>query len=167
MKIISKIIVMVLIGLFMFNSGIVFARNPVAWKDIILVTPLSDDANWCYTAGEGNAAPDFIPLEGGKCKWKSIRVQVLEYQEENDGLTASKLINSYVWKLLAIVIKLWVLLAIWAIVFGWIMVSTAWDENKLESWKEKIIWWIIAFLIIVMAWVILNTINPLVFVWWI
>lgn len=168
MKAIIKIIFIVLISaIFLPNSisnSAPGSKEAPSNKDIWLTAPL-DNEQWtlhCYEIGT-DTKPIFRPITKEKpdCpKWTIV--QKLDIWSDT---SATGLVNKYIWKLFTVIVKLWILLAIWVIVFGWIVVSASGSDDAIESWKWKIIGWIAAFLIIVLAWVILHTINPLYFVW--
>jgi len=76
--------------------------------------------------------------------------------------SARSLIVAYFWLFISILLKAWLLIWIWAIIVWWIMISMSWDDESSE-WKDTLITWIVVAAIIVFAWVILHTINPIFF----
>ncbi len=53
---------------------------------------------------------------------------------------------------------LWIL-AVWAIVYGWFfLVVSTWEEDKIKKWKDIIKWWIIWFLWVITAGLLIRVI---------
>ncbi len=165
MKAILKIILIVIISALFLPNSISNWSDPSV-KDVWLTAPLDNEA-WtifCYTKDK-DWKPEFKPGYENKTQESCSGWTIVQRLEIEWALSATALINKYISKLFNVLIKLWILISIWVIVFGWIVVSTSGSDDAVESWKWKIIGWVVAFLIIVLAWVILNTINPLYFVW--
>lgn len=160
----------IILNLLIIDLPIVFweerssSSTPDPWKDIILVAPMSGEDNWCYKTSSDGKGHKFEKVDpNGECWENGIKVQRLEIWSEDKS--ATWLINKYVWMIFTLSIKFWIIIAIWAIVIWWIMVSSSWSQDKMWSWKTKIIWWVVGFLLLILSWVILHTINPLYFVW--
>ena len=170
-KLINFSIALILI-LFLLWSNIVYSAslsknnwnniNAASSKDIWLMAPLDDHDLYCYKMQDDK--PVFKKTSNWQCPEWTV-VQKLKVWWKNQDLSATWLINVYIAKIFSVLIKIWILIAIWAIVFGWIIISASWSDDAIESGKTKVIAWIIAFIMIVLAWVILNTINPLFFIW--
>lgn len=76
--------------------------------------------------------------------------------------TASNLLKTYFWRIISISIKFWMALCVCLLIYSWIMISSSWDKAD-TSWKKKLQWAIAAIFVLIMAGVILHTINPLFF----
>ena len=129
-------------------------------EGIWLVAPLDSGSVECMVTKDKKTKSEQIsdPTACANAWW--VLVQKLD-----DSWGATDLLNRYVSQLFSIIIKLWVLIAIWAVVVGWIMVSMAWWESPTNiSWKDAIIWWVVAFILLILAWLILKAINPIFFV---
>ena len=93
--------------------------------------------------------------------WSTLRV----FNDSVWSQTWLTLIQTYLSKILWFVIKFWAMLAVLAIVIWWIQISMSMEDESKWPWKEKIMWWIAALLVLFFAWVILNFINPAYYVW--
>ena len=117
------------------------------------------ESNWyfCYKAEidpckdvKCNCSQFFVYKDSSKVNWKK-------------GLD---LIQSFLWTILTYTIKLWAMLAVLAIVVWWIQVSMSGDsDGESPLWKDKIMWWIAALIVLFFAGVILHFINPVYYHW--
>lgn len=71
------------------------------------------------------------------------------------------------WKILSIQEKLVLLasiLAIWWLVYAWIMfVTSYWDDAKHKKWKDAIKWSIIGFIVAIIAMQLINAVINLLY----
>ena len=72
-----------------------------------------------------------------------------------DGLIESGIKNKVVYWTTQLAGLLW-LLAVWAIVYGWLMMTISWGEDeKIKKWKDIVKWSMLWFLaLIVASWVV-------------
>lgn len=157
--------ILLLLALF-FSTNLISAQEMNQKSNIWLVAPLSNEWVQCYIWKENWTSKFEDITDPEKCKAKKwILVQKLE-DSATTSYSAIWLLNKYLWMLLNVLIKIWVLVAMWFIVVWGIMMSKAWaDDNKSKSWKDKLMWWLASLLVIILWWVILHTVNPLFYVW--
>jgi len=173
MKVLVKIIVGVLV-LVVVNISVFAADKP--WKtpckdpEKIQTSVLIDAKNqdpYCFFTYDWSAF-----CEAWLCKdlWttKANNISSTQLRVFTDGTSWKHwmdLIQTYLSIILSYVLKFWAMLAVLAIVVWWIQVSMSMENESKWPWKEKIIWWIAALLVLFFAWVILHFINPNYYVW--
>jgi len=56
------------------------------------------------------------------------------------------------------------LFAVWAIVYGWLMMTISiWEEEKIKKWKDIVKWAAIWFLAAISAWAIVRLVVEVIF----
>lgn len=155
-------IILLLASYLLVNISWAEAKTENKW-DIWLVAPLSNENLSCYSKDQTwkeNIVEWPCEKEG---KW--ITIQKIE-DANTTGYSSIWLLNKYLWLLLDVIIKLWVLISIWFVVVWWIMMSSSWgSEDKNKWWKDMLIWWLASMLVIILWWIILHTINPWFYIW--
>lgn len=64
------------------------------------------------------------------------------------------------WNIIALMIKYVAVIAVIAVMIGWIMyLISSWDEEKTKKAKNVIIWALVGVFISVAAWSIINILN--------
>ena len=92
--------------------------------------------------------------------------QIWVYNEKISSEKWLSLVQSFLSTILWFVLKFWAMLAVLAIVIWWIQISVQWDWEWWGVWKDKIIWWIAALVVLFFAGVILHFVNPSYYIWW-
>ncbi len=100
--------------------------------------------------------------------WPSINCAWLPWCEENSSITNPvESSNENIWAqfvdlVISNLIQIVAVFAVFALIISWFMyIISWWDEDKAKKSKKWIIWSIVAVLLSVSAWWIINFINSI------
>lgn len=77
-----------------------------------------------------------------------------------DGETSEANIFDILWNLIALLIQYVAVIAVIAIMLGWIMyLTSSWEEEKTKRAKNVIIWALVWVIVSVSAWSVINLLS--------